>query len=258
MAAQKQDLFAAPKKTKQDIVPWGPWSALGIGFGAYLGPQIMMGVLIGLLAVATGTDTDNIFTDDPNYLISFALSVGVSFFGAWIIYEFVRTKKGTLRHLGLIKAKALDTLLSFPVYCFGYLPSLLIAFEMIAVLLPTLNVDQDQDIGFDGAQGPELVLAFVSLVILAPIFEELLFRGFIFKSLADKWDFWPAALTTSVLFGLAHGQLNVAIDTFILSMFACALVWHTKSIMPAIMLHSIKNVVAYIFLFVIGPNGGNF
>ena len=253
MATPKRDLFSAPKQSKQDVVPWGPWMALGAGFAAYLVPQFLVGAVIAVVVMATGATASDLFNDDdPNHLLNFGISLSVSLLGAWIVYEFMRRRKGKLLHLGLIKAKLMDSLLSVPVYIFGYLPAIVIAFEMVSVLLPSINLDQDQQVGFEGAQGSGQVLAFFTLVILAPLFEELLFRGLIFKTLATQWSFWKGAIVTSVLFGLVHGQLNVAIDTFILSLFACALVWHTKSIVPAILLHSIKNLVAYILLFVVG------
>jgi membrane protease YdiL (CAAX protease family) len=53
----------------------------------------------------------------------------------------------------------------------------------------------------------------------------------------------------SALFGLAHMQWNVAIDVFVLSMVACYLRELTGSIWAGIILHCLKNLIAFIALF---------
>jgi membrane protease YdiL (CAAX protease family) len=44
----------------------------------------------------------------------------------------------------------------------------------------------------------------VLAVIVAPVSEELFFRGVFFRSLRDRYGFWPGALGSALLFGLAH------------------------------------------------------
>ena len=62
---------------------------------------------------------------------------------------------------------------------------------------------------------------------------------------------WPAALIVSIIFGALHGQWNVAIDTFILSMVACYLREATGTIWPGVVIHMTKNAVAFVLLFVV-------
>jgi abortive infection protein len=88
--------------------------------------------------------------------------------------------------------------------------------------------------------------------VLTPLFEELIFRGFLYGKLrirAVPW--WLSAVVVSALFGLAHMQWNVAIDVFCLSMVACALREVTGSIWAGTLLHIIKNMIAFIIKFVI-------
>lgn len=51
------------------------------------------------------------------------------------------------------------------------------------------------------------VLSLLSVAVLAPVFEEILFRGYLFRSLREGFPFWAAAAVTALLFGIAHGQL---------------------------------------------------
>ena len=41
-------------------------------------------------------------------------------------------------------------------------------------------------------------------VVMAPIAEELVFRGSIFRSVADRRGFWPGAIASAIPFGLIH------------------------------------------------------
>lgn len=49
---------------------------------------------------------------------------------------------------------------------------------------------------------PGAVLA----VLVAPLCEEFLFRGFLFQGLRRRWSFWPAALVSGALFAILHGE----------------------------------------------------
>ena len=116
-----------------------------------------------------------------------------------------------------------------------------------------LNAGQEQDLGFTSRLfGNELMIAFVVLVVLTPVFEEMIFRGFLYGRLRaiTKKAWWLPAIAVSVLFGVAHGQWNVGLDVFVLSMVACALREITGSIWGGIVLHMIKNMVAFMFTFV--------
>ena len=116
-----------------------------------------------------------------------------------------------------------------------------------------LNVGQEQDLGLGSRlYGNELTIAFVVLVVLTPLFEELLFRGFLYGRLraVTKNAWWLPAVVVSVLFGLAHGQWNVGLDVFVLSMVACVLRELSGSIWGGVVLHMIKNMIAFLFTFV--------
>ncbi len=231
-------------------ITWGPWTTFGVGFAAYLAPQLIVGSFVAVYAAINNKDIDSLLGEAPNVWLNFLVSLAISLVGAWMIFEFIRRRNVSFQKIGIRKTKIEDVLLSIPGYVVYFL-CLVVAFQVITTLLPGLDLDEEQVTGFEPGGTPETILAFFALVIVAPLFEEFLFRGFIFQSLAKRWGFWAASLSASALFALAHGQMNVAIDTFILGTIAAWLVWHTKSLWPAIMLHGIKNMVAFVILYVI-------
>jgi len=117
--------------------------------------------------------------------------------------------------------------------------------------VPGFNATQQQDVGFSNlAKQYELLLAFVALVIIAPVAEETLFRGYLYGKLRKSVPIWVAMLVTSALFGALHGQWNVGIDVFVLSLVMCTLREITGSIWAGILVHMIKNGLAFFILFI--------
>ncbi|MCL4358055.1 CPBP family intramembrane metalloprotease [Patescibacteria group bacterium] len=162
----------------------------------------------------------------------------------------------SLKTLGLIKVRLQDggwALLAYAAYFITYL----IVIGIITHLVPGLNVNQAQNIGFTNVHGTyQLVLTCISLVILPPLAEELLFRGFLFEGLKKAMPAIYAGLLTSMLFASAHLPEGVgglfwvgAIDIFILSLALVYLKQKTKSLWPGIFLHAVFNLVAFILLF---------
>lgn len=122
-----------------------------------------------------------------------------------------------------------------------YLASQIIGFDMA----------QAQDTGFHRlSQVYEYSLAFLTLIVIAPLAEEILFRGFLYGKLRRRLPIWVAMLVTSLLFGLVHGQWNVGVDVFALSLVLCGLRETTGSIWAGVLLHMLKNSVAFFIVFI--------
>lgn len=129
---------------------------------------------------------------------------------------------------------------------------------LVAGSLFGIDTGQQQDLGFSSLTGSELLVGFIVLVVLTPLFEEALFRGFLYGRLRrTSLPWWVPAIIVSALFGLAHGQWNVGLDVFVLSMVACALREMTGSIWAGTVLHMLKNMLAFMltFVFVTGIGG---
>lgn len=82
-------------------------------------------------------------------------------------------------------------------------------------------------------------------IIVAPITEELLFRGIMLNKL-KQYNKIYAIIIVSMVFGLLHGNLPQTIPTFIISIFLCLITLKSGSILPAISIHMINNGVAQI------------
>ena len=91
-----------------------------------------------------------------------------------------------------------------------------------------------------------VVAAVVLIAVLAPISEELFFRGMIYGGLRLRFSVWPAAILSGIIFVLPHA-LTGPLAAIILAGLGVALAWlyeRTGSIWPCIFAHVINNSLA--------------
>lgn len=117
---------------------------------------------------------------------------------------------------------------------------------------PWFDAEETQDVGFNGLMnGSDRFFAMLALVFIAPIVEELVMRGWLYGKLRAKLNFIPSILLTSLLFAVLHGQWNVGVTVFFLSLVLCSLREITGSVWSGILLHMLNNGVAFYILYVL-------
>ena len=109
----------------------------------------------------------------------------------------------------------------------------------------TPDADLPEEI-FDNV-GP-LAVVIVLTVLLAPIAEEIFFRGFIFGGLEGRWGFWPAAVASGTLFAIAHignpGYLPVLPAIAAIGVLFAWGYRYTGSLLPVIAAHLLFNTIS--------------
>ena len=80
-------------------------------------------------------------------------------------------------------------------------------------------------------------------VVIAPVVEELFFRGFLFGGLWKKYSWRMAAVISSALFALVHFQATAMIPIFILGYIFSYLYYRSNSIWPGILMHVATNAL---------------
>lgn len=89
--------------------------------------------------------------------------------------------------------------------------------------------------------GGDIIMQVLAAVILAPIIEELLFRGLVFKRLDGYVGTIPAMLISSLFFGIYHGNVVQGVYAFILGMLFVFIYDKYKTIWAPILAHVIAN-----------------
>lgn len=78
-------------------------------------------------------------------------------------------------------------------------------------------------------------------VVLAPLVEELFFRGYVFAGLRQHYGWKKAALLSAVFFALIHMQPTAILPIFLLGLIFAYLYHYSASIWPAILMHMLSN-----------------
>ncbi|HWT40765.1 MAG TPA: type II CAAX endopeptidase family protein [Dongiaceae bacterium] len=179
--------------------------------------------------------------------VIYLLAIAIVICAPWYIKKYRTTRK----ELGIQRAPVwMDVAWTLTGFV-AYIILSAIVTTLAGYLLPFINMDQTQDTGYSNLSSPvNYVLAFIGLVVVAPMAEELLFRGYLFGKLQKHTKIWVSVLVTSALFGFVHFQWNVGLDVFALSIVLCLLRIYSGSLWSSIFLHMTKNGLAYFFLFI--------
>jgi membrane protease YdiL (CAAX protease family) len=177
------------------------------------------------------------------YLLSLVIVIGLP----WAVRRY-RTNR---QELGMTRLPSWMDILLAPAGFVLYLLLSGILVHIAGSLFPGFDMNQQQQTGFNHlSHNYELILAFLTLVVIAPLAEEMLFRGYLYGKLRSVVPVWLAALVTSGLFGALHAQWNVGIDVFALSLVLCSLREVTGNIWAGVLLHMLKNGLAFYLLFI--------
>jgi membrane protease YdiL (CAAX protease family) len=249
--------FAAPKPGNYKHWPWGPFAGFFVTAFAFLVSQLLAGAFFSLLFAALGWSTDHgnhWFDSVQGQFLAVLLSEGLALSFLWL---FLRHRKANWRLLGFTRSPLLSDVTRAAIGFVIYFTLLMIIGGIITHVFH-LDQNQKQELGFDDVTGTaQKLLTFVSLVLLPPIVEETLFRGFLFTGLRKKLKLLPAILITSLLFASPHiaesssGPLWIAgVDTFLLSIVLCVLREKTGNLWASMMVHMLKNGMAFAYLYI--------
>ena len=118
-------------------------------------------------------------------------------------------------------------------------------------------------LGFD-TQGDEISQLFGLLenpfwfllvgAVLAPLVEEIFFRGFLFQGFRAKYGWATSMLLSSAVFAIAHLDPASLIPTFILGNVLAYLYHRSNSIWPGVMLHVLVNTFGLAFVYFVSQN----
>lgn len=140
----------------------------------------------------------------------------------------------------------------------GWTAAAFAAFFLFTIAWATLVDRPEQTTAEDlGARESDLALvaAGAMFVLIAPIAEEIFFRGFFYGSLRTKLSVGWAAVICGVVFGGIHvltGPSAVPL-LIVFGIFLCLLRERTGSLYPCIGLHAFNNMLAYIALDDVNP-----
>jgi membrane protease YdiL (CAAX protease family) len=226
----------APPDPDPDPPPPFPWySPFLVGIAIYVG----LGILVAIVGVAAGWDACNI--TDRFVLFATLLQDAVLIAGAFLVARL--TSKVPIWDLGLRRVR--------PGPGLAWAAAAFVAFIAFVLLWQVLlDVKEQDDLAQElGAKDSTLNLVMVAILvaIVAPIAEELFFRGFMFGALRGPIGWVKAALVTGLVFGLIHAGGTSAVflvPLALLGFLLCVLYRKTGSLLPGMGVHAFNNALA--------------
>jgi uncharacterized protein len=120
-------------------------------------------------------------------------------------------------------------------------PGLLVAIglliDVVEALAPLSRWEEAMFRRYSGGSLP----VWVAVCILAPVLEEMLFRGLVLRSFLQRYPRWPAIAFSAILFGAAHLNIYQFVGAFFMGLALGWLYERTRSLLPCIALHGLYN-----------------
>ncbi|HEY9747401.1 MAG TPA: CPBP family intramembrane glutamic endopeptidase [Allocoleopsis sp.] len=104
----------------------------------------------------------------------------------------------------------------------------------------------------EGRDNVALVIFFLTASIAAPLFEEVMFRGFLLPSLTRYVPVWGAITISAFLFALAHLSLSEILPLMVLGMVLGFVYTRSRNLLAPMLMHSLWNSGTLLSLFILG------
>jgi hypothetical protein len=236
--------------------PWGPGAALFVTLLVSLAP-----ILVGIAGVVmensglVGADGAGLRSGAPSLASPFLLAqmiIGqlLSLSILWIAAGWKGARARTLRLLppqtGALTAVGLGVLL---VVLIGPI-------EILLYRLAGLELFTDGRWLLDGLRSPFWWAVALAAVILAPLWEELTFRGFLLSALAkSRLGYWPAAAISSGLWTLLHWGYSWPglVSVFLAGIGLSWIMKRTGSMAAVVIAHSVINAFSLVIVYHFAP-----
>jgi len=239
-----QELGEQPRERERSpTTAWAPWTApVALLAGLFLAlvgglvvdvPALLAGVKITSSHTPPGVSIADTIVQDTGFVL-------VAVYCAHLGGRAVRSAQFGLRRPGVGWVSAA-----------GFVLLLLAVYLLLGAIWSTLVRPEEEKLleTLGSNESTALLLASAALTcVVAPICEELLFRGYIFTALRNWRGTLPAALITGLLFGLVHVGSAPALDLVPLAGLGfglCLLYRYSGSLYPCMIAHSLNNSLAF-------------
>jgi membrane protease YdiL (CAAX protease family) len=225
--------------------PWGFWASLGLGFlaaGAWMLAQGMIAVLgIFVGAFSREARVDSELLGSNGLLLSIATLVGAPV-AAGMSWLFAAIRKGAVpkQYLALKSFSGRELLKWGLCLVALMMGSDLISLSLGKPLVPDVMVEMYNTTAFKP-------LFWLAIIVAAPLAEETLFRGFMFRGMAESRLGVPGTVVlTSLLWAMLHLQYDWygIVSVFVIGLFLGWVRHRTGSLYAPILLHGFGNLVA--------------
>lgn len=230
--------FKDLNKERIEIKPINFWQALGLSF------------LFDIVLMFLNTPTDIFYTalsimevstyNNFWYIVSTVLSCIYQFGTLLIITIFINKSFNTSNEVtNKFKIRKRDYLFA-PLLVISYIFITYGWFDYILFSIPTGDMFESAMEYFESLP---IVILLIETCIIAPIFEEVLYRGILLKGLINKYNSKRAIAYSALIFGIAHLNIPQGINAFLLGLILGTVFYYTRSIYLCMIMHFVNNLL---------------
>jgi len=107
-------------------------------------------------------------------------------------------------------------------------------------------VTEPDQLNYSDPSGLVLTITAIGVIVIAPIAEEIFFRGFVFRGFRRDVGFVIAAVASSILFMFAHLPFWIIFPSiFTLGLFLSRALEKRASLIPCIVAHALFNSAGF-------------
>lgn len=156
-----------------------------------------------------------------------------------IVYWIFRIRKKQLREETMLVALKKKDIL--PIIVLGLTVQLFLSYAIELLPIPEDIMNEYAQASSPVLQNQNIILKIISVVIIAPFVEEVVFRGIILRKFGKAMPIILAVILSSCLFGLGHGQIVWMIYTAVLGILFSIMMLQKKSVTASILMHMVFN-----------------
>jgi membrane protease YdiL (CAAX protease family) len=217
---------------------WKPWSAPAALVG-WFSITIVLSIFVAIAAAVMGYSLEDA---PPGVNIAGTFAQDFAMIAAALIFAYMAGRP-TGADFGLVRTPIGKAIGGIILVWIGFIVFSLVWKTAIGLEDPQTLPDE---LGIEGST-VNLVLTVVIITILAPVCEEILFRGYVFRALCNWHGVLPAAIITGLVFGAVHigsSPIGYALPLAAFGFGLCLLYEWTGSLLPCIALHACNNAFA--------------
>ena len=257
---QTSERSAGSPEARPDPAPWRPWPSLA-AIGAL---RLLLMLLLALSAAGAvfwylleGDRAEPLREPDLTLVFLFC---EIAFYGLLALLLWLACRKaGIVRHLtlGALPGKreaGSYLLLGIPMVALG-IAGFYVLFLPLSFVFPDFVSFWLLDVGpmFLLAPQPKAILAdlltALTLVVLAPVIEEVFFRGFLLNALWRRYGFTSAVVISSLIFAIPHGDI---LGAFVFAVVLSIVLASTRSLIGPMLVHASNNAIVVLLALVEG------
>jgi uncharacterized protein len=175
--------------------------------------------------------------------------VGEVAFGVSVLFWIRYVNRGTFSVLGAPSQPRRDVLLGIGIgigLIFAGAATLSASREVFSLLTGEAPRQPEQIVAC--VRGAALAFMAPVVVVIAPIGEEIFFRGFLYRALRRRFRVWVAAVASSVVFGLVHVYPLLIPALFVVGLGLALLYERQKSLLAPVVAHATFNILGFVMI----------